>query len=195
MSASCCSRCSRRIALRVRVPDDAAGSRLDAFVAQHVGSRAAAERVIAAGVLVNGVARAKAWRLGGGEDVEFEQPAEPQPQREELGLDIAYEDEHLLVIDKPAGLVVHPAPGHDRNAACTASWRRAGGDEERRGIVHRIDRDTSGLLVVAKTELAYARLQPSCVSTLSGATALVRGRPAPLRGGSRLRSAATAATR
>jgi 23S rRNA-/tRNA-specific pseudouridylate synthase len=69
--------------------------------------------VIESGVLVDGVAREKSWRLRGGEDVEFAPSAEAQPpQREELELSVAYEDEHLLVVDKPAGLVVHPAPGH-----------------------------------------------------------------------------------
>jgi 23S rRNA pseudouridine1911/1915/1917 synthase len=142
--------------------------------------------VIDAGVLVDGVARAKAWRLQGGEDVEFEPPQERQPpQREELGLNVAYEDEHLLVIDKPAGLVVHPAPGHATGTLVHGLVGVAqGGEEERRGIVQRLDRDTSGLLVVAKTEQTYARLQ-SLVRKHAlerEYLALVRGRPRSLRG-------------
>ncbi|MFL6015089.1 MAG: RluA family pseudouridine synthase [Gaiellaceae bacterium] len=172
--------------MRVRVPDDAAGARLDAFVATHVGSRAAAERVIAAGVSVDGETRAKSWRLQGGEEVEFEAPAPPQPlEREERELRLAYEDEHLLVVDKPAGLVVHPAGGHATGTLVHALVGvAAGGEEERRGIVHRLDRDTSGLMVVAKTEQAYARLQ----SLVRGRKlereylALVRGKPQSLRG-------------
>jgi 23S rRNA pseudouridine1911/1915/1917 synthase len=160
--------------------------RLDAFVATHVGSRAAAERVIDAGVNVDGVMRAKSWRLQGGEEVEFEPPAAPQPlQREERELRLAYEDEHLLVIDKPAGLVVHPAGGHETGTLVHALVGvTAGGEEDRRGIVHRLDRDTSGLMVVAKTEQAYARLQ----SLVRGRKlereylALVRGRPQSQRG-------------
>jgi 23S rRNA pseudouridine1911/1915/1917 synthase len=156
------------------------------FVAIHVGSRAAAERVIESGVLVDGVAREKSWRLEGGEELEFEPPPEPSPpQREELGLNVAYEDEHLLVIDKDAGLVVHPAPGHTKGTLVHGLVGLAvGGQEERRGIVHRLDRDTSGLLVVAKTEQAYARLQ----ALVRGQAlereylALVRGRPRSLRG-------------
>jgi 23S rRNA pseudouridine1911/1915/1917 synthase len=151
-----------------------------------VGSRAAAERVIDAGVLVDGVARAKSWRLQGGEEVQFDPPAAPQPlQREERDLRIAYEDEHLLVVDKPAGLVVHPASGHATGTLVHALVGvAAGGQRERRGIVHRLDRDTSGLMVVAKTEQAYARLQ----SLVRGRKlereylALVRGRPQSLRG-------------
>src|SRR3954451_21061232 len=83
-SASCFSRSSLQIVLRFRVPDDVAGARLHAFVATPVGSRAAAERVIAAGAAVDGETRAKSWRLQGGEEVEFEAPAPSQPlQREE----------------------------------------------------------------------------------------------------------------
>ncbi len=142
--------------------------------------------MIEAGVIVDGVARAKAWRLEGGEDVEFEPPPEPQPpQREELELSVAYEDEYLVVIDKPAGLVVHPAPGHDTGTLVHGLVGvAAGGEEERRGIVHRLDRHTSGLLVVAKTEQAYARLQ-SLVRKRAlerEYLALVRGRPRSLRG-------------
>ena len=177
----------RRLApLPFRVPDDAAESRLDAFVATHVGSRALAERVIESGVLVDGVAREKSWRLQGGEDVEFEPPAQSQPpQREELELTVAYEDEHLLVIDKPAGLVVHPAPGHTTGTLVHGLVGVAGGGEEARpGIVHRLDRDTSGLLVVAKTEQAYARLQALVRKQALDREylALVRGRPRSLRG-------------
>jgi 23S rRNA pseudouridine1911/1915/1917 synthase len=142
--------------------------------------------VIDTGVLVDGVARAKAWRLQGGEDVEFEPEAERRPpQREELDLSIAYEDEHLLVIDKPAGLVVHPAAGHETGTLVHGLVGVAqGGEEERRGIVHRLDRGTSGLLVVAKTEQTYARLQ-SLVRKHAlerEYLALVRGRPRSLRG-------------
>ncbi len=145
----------------LRVPDDAAGVRLDRFLAEEVGSRAAAERVIAAGVLVDGSARPKSWRLQGGEELEFEQPPGPAPiEREEVPLRVAFEDEHLLVIDKPAGVVVHPSIGHATGTLVHGLVGVAGGGEEsRRGIVHRLDRDTSGLLVVAKTEDAFRALQ------------------------------------
>jgi 23S rRNA pseudouridine1911/1915/1917 synthase len=82
------------------------------------------------------------------------------PTREEVGVRVVHEDEHLLVVDKPAGLVVHPAPGHATGTLVHGLLGRiAGGDEERPGIVHRLDRDTSGLIVVARTEEAYRRLQ------------------------------------
>jgi 23S rRNA pseudouridine1911/1915/1917 synthase len=118
--------------------------------------------------------------------VEFEPPAEPlPPQREDLELSVAYEDEHLLVIDKPAGVVVHPAPGHATGTLVHGLVGvSAGGEQERRGIVHRLDRDTSGLLVVAKTEQTYARLQAMVRSRALEReyVALARGRPRSLRG-------------
>ena len=135
---------------------------------------------------VDGVTRAKSWRLQGGEEVEFERPAEPlSPEREELGLSIPYEDEHLLIVDKPVGLVVHPAPGHATGTLVHGLVGvSGGGEEERRGIVHRLDRDTSGLLVVAKTEQAYARLQAMVRARELEREylAVVRGHPRSLRG-------------
>ncbi|MHB8641296.1 MAG: RluA family pseudouridine synthase [Gaiellaceae bacterium] len=165
----------------LRVPSTAAGERLDRFLAEEVGSRAAAGRVIAAGVLVDGEARPKSWRLEGGEELEFELPDAPAPiQREDVPLRLAYEDAHLLVVDKPAGVVVHPAAGHAGGTLVNALVGVAGGgDEERRGIVHRLDRDTSGLLVVAKTDDAFAALQElvKARGLEREYLALVKGRP------------------
>jgi 23S rRNA pseudouridine1911/1915/1917 synthase len=151
--------------VKQRVPDAAAGERLDRFLASlpEVGSRGLAERVLADGVLVDGQARAKSHRLSGGEELEFDAPErvtqtlEPEP----MELRIAYEDEHLMVVDKPAGLVVHPAPGHATGTLVHGLLAHdvAGGDEDRPGIVHRLDRDTSGLMVVARSDEAHRRLQ------------------------------------
>jgi 23S rRNA pseudouridine1911/1915/1917 synthase len=129
-----------------------------------VGSRAAAARLLEAGaVLVDGQARGKSHKLAGGEEIEI---AVPEPAVEEPGppppeLAMAYADEHLLVVDKPAGVVVHPAPGHTGGTLADAlvAAGAAGGDEDRAGIVHRLDRDTSGLLVVARSPETYERLQ------------------------------------
>jgi 23S rRNA pseudouridine1911/1915/1917 synthase len=151
--------------VKQRVPETAAGERLDRFLASlpEVGSRGVAERVLAEGVLVDGQARAKSHRLGGGEEVEFEAPKQPSPglAPEQMDLRIAYEDEHLVVVDKPAGLVVHPAPGHATGTLVHGLLAHdvAGGDKDRPGIVHRLDRDTSGLMVVARSEEAHKRLQ------------------------------------
>ena len=155
----------RRACVKQRVPESAAGERLDRFLASlpEVGSRSIAERVLADGVLVDGQARAKSHRLGGGEELEFEAPDTPGPtlEPEQMDLRIAYEDEHLVVVDKPAGLVVHPAPGHTSGTLVHGLLAHdvAGGDEDRPGIVHRLDRDTSGLMVVARSEEAHRRLQ------------------------------------
>ena len=152
---------------RLRVPEDAGGERLDRFLAgvAEIGSRGAAERLIDEGaVLVDGAAHAKSYRLAGGEEVAFDPPGSVAAtvEPEQMELRIAYEDEHLLVVDKPAGVVVHPAPGHASGTLVhgLVGHAAAGGDEpERPGIVHRLDRDTSGLLVVARSAEAHRRLQ------------------------------------
>ena len=164
----------------MKVPAEAAGERLDRFLATHLGSRSAAERAVQAGALVNGIARPKSFRLEGGEEVEVqpvEPPAEVAPPPEP---DIAWQDEHLLVVDKPAGLVVHPGHGHAQGTLVHAlAGKIAGGDPERPGIVHRLDRDTSGLMVVARSEAAHERLQELVRERALERTylALVRGRP------------------
>jgi len=153
--------------LRLLVPEEAAGERLDRFLGAlpELGSRAAAERALATGaVLLDGRGRPKSHRLEGGEEltVEVSDGAKSALEPEELSLVIAYEDEHLLVVDKPAGLVVHPAPGHATGTLVHGllAHDAAGGEEaDRPGIVHRLDRDTSGLLVVARSPEAHRRLE------------------------------------
>jgi 23S rRNA pseudouridine1911/1915/1917 synthase len=148
--------------LRFRAPE---AERLDRAVAARpeVGSRGLAERLIAGGaVLVDGEARPKSHRLEGGEELVVELPAEAGPlEAESMDLDVVWEDEHLLVVDKPAGVVVHPGVGHTSGTLVHGliEHEAAGGDAERPGIVHRLDRDTSGLLVVARSEAAHAKLQ------------------------------------
>lgn len=152
---------------RLRVPDAAAGERLDRFLAglPEIGSRAVAERLLSeGGVLVDGSARAKSTKLAGGEELEFEPPPAPKSDLtpEEMNLHVPYEDDHLLVVDKPAGVVVHPARGHASGTLVHGllAYDVEGGDEpDRPGIVHRLDRDTSGLLVVARSPEAHRRLQ------------------------------------
>jgi 23S rRNA pseudouridine1911/1915/1917 synthase len=169
----------------VTVPQEAAGLRLDRFLARlpEVGSRAAAERLLAAGgVRLDGVQPPKSTRLSGGEEIELELPEAPPPLApEEVGLRVAYEDEHLLVVDKPAGVVVHPGAGHTTGTLVHGLLARgaAGGDEDRPGIVHRLDRDTSGLLVVARSDEAHRRLRRMVARRELERTylTLVRGRP------------------
>jgi 23S rRNA pseudouridine1911/1915/1917 synthase len=172
--------------VKQRVPDEAAGERLDRFLASlpAVGSRGVAERLLESGaVRVDGRPLGKSQRLSGGEELEFEPPVRevavltPEP----MDLRIAYEDEHLMVVDKPAGLVVHPASGHATGTLVQGLLEHdiAGGDAGRPGIVHRLDRDTSGLMVVARSEEAYARLQDLVRSRAleRNYAALVVGRP------------------
>jgi 23S rRNA pseudouridine1911/1915/1917 synthase len=177
---------------RLRVPETAAGERLDRFLAAlpEIGSRAVAERMVRDGaVLVDGSARAKSTKLAGGEELEFEPPAAPTTDlvAEEMDLVVPYEDEHLLVVDKPAGLVVHPAPGHASGTLVHGllAYDVEGGDEpERPGIVHRLDRDTSGLMVVARSPEAHRRLQEMVQARelTREYLALVVGRPRSRRG-------------
>jgi 23S rRNA pseudouridine1911/1915/1917 synthase len=107
-------------------------------------------------------------------------------EAEDVDLRVAFEDEHLLVADKPAGVVVHPAPGHAHGTLVQGLLERgaAGGEAERPGIVHRLDRDTSGLLVVARSAEAYKRLRDLVRRRELERTyvALVRGRPHSWRG-------------
>jgi 23S rRNA pseudouridine1911/1915/1917 synthase len=154
--------------LSVAVPPSAAGERLDRFLAtlEEVGSRAAAERLLGESrVRVDGAPRAKSYRLAGGERLELHVPETRATtlEPEQVDLRVAYEDDHLLVVDKPAGVVVHASTSGQTRATLVDALRGhaiAGGEEaERPGIVHRLDRDTSGLLVVARSHEAYRRLQ------------------------------------
>jgi 23S rRNA pseudouridine1911/1915/1917 synthase len=168
-------------------PEDA-GERLDVFLAGAAGSRAAAQRLIDAGlVLVDGAPRPKRHRVAAGERITVRPaPAAAEPDVPEASFGVGYEDEHLLVIDKPAGVVVHPARGHRRGTLAQAlADRAAGGDDpDRPGIVHRLDRDTSGLLVVARTEQAHAALKAMLAERriTREYLALVEGRPAARTG-------------
>ena len=144
-----------------------ATERLDRFLADQLGlSRTQAARLVAAKAVIVGGKPARASRLLARGDRVIVQLPEQDPPRTlrpaAIPLAVVYEDEHLAVIDKPAGLVVHPAPGHwdDTlvNALVSRGTTLAGGAEGRPGIVHRLDRDTSGLMVVAKTDLAHRRL-------------------------------------
>ena len=148
---------------------DTAGERLDAFLARQPGnlSRSAAQRLIEEGMVTrNGVPGKKNDRLNVGDRVEYTIP-EAKPVDivpTEMPLDIVYEDDDLLVINKPKGLVVHPAPGHPDGTLVNALLYHCGeslsgiGGALRPGIVHRIDRDTSGLIIAAKNDFAHQKL-------------------------------------
>ncbi|MDP9411640.1 MAG: RluA family pseudouridine synthase [Actinomycetota bacterium] len=139
-----------------------AGERLDRLAARRLGtSRSAVQRLIGDGLLlVENVRVAPSYRVRNGERVEARLPEERLvPQ--EIEVAVVFEDEDVLVVDKPAGLVVHPGAGNLSGTLVNALLARgiAGGeDAERPGVVHRLDRDTSGLMVLAKGEPAYSRL-------------------------------------
>jgi 23S rRNA pseudouridine1911/1915/1917 synthase len=174
----------------LRVPPEAAGERVDLFLARRFGSRAQAQRRIAAGaVQLDGALARKNDRLHGGETIVLldEPPIETADGSEPVvDLAIVYEDSELLVVDKPAGLVVHPAGPHGKGTLSQLLAERgaAGGEWWRPGIVHRLDRDTSGLLVVAKGEEALRRLRAALEARQIEREylALVEGRP-PARSG------------
>jgi len=144
------------------VRGDEAGSRLDVLLAQAelAPSRSAAQKLLAEGcVRVNGEIATKRHLVRAGERIEVFAPLEDELtlKAEKIPLDIRYEDEHLIVLSKPAGLVVHPARGHSSGTLVHALLAHTDdlgtqAGEERPGIVHRLDKDTSGLMMVAKTD-------------------------------------------
>lgn len=145
-----------------------AGKRLDAYLADRTElSRSAAARLIEnGGVTVNGAASQKKYALKEGDTVEIviPEPEEYEVRAEDIPLDVVYEDDDIIVINKPSGMVVHPAPGSYTGTLVNALIHHCGaslsgiGGVMRPGIVHRIDKDTSGLLVVAKNDLAHREL-------------------------------------
>lgn len=152
--------------LALVVDGETTGERLDRFLAGPLGSRARAQALIDAGaVSVDGRRVAKRHLLATGETVRVKSAARsgaPAAAEEHpAAFALAYEDEYLIVVDKPAGVVVHPARGHRTGTLSQAlAGRAAGGeDPERPGIVHRLDRDTSGLLVVARSDDVHRALR------------------------------------
>jgi 23S rRNA pseudouridine1911/1915/1917 synthase len=154
-------------ALSFQVNENDAGTRLDAYLATHVQgwSRARLQRLIEAGdVLVNSKLVKASHKVSAHDeiDVELAPPPESNFTPENIPLEIVYEDEHVIVINKPAGLVVHPAAGvHSGTLANALAYhfeQLSNAGSVRPGIVHRLDKDTSGLLVAAKTETAHESL-------------------------------------
>jgi 23S rRNA pseudouridine1911/1915/1917 synthase len=174
--------------LRFSVAESEAGERLDkALAARHdIGTRTLAERLLSDGaVRVDGDVRPKSHRLEEGALVEVELPEDVGPPvlaAEPVTVTLRYEDEHLVVLDKPAGLVTHPGAGETTGtlAGQLLTLGATGGpDPARPGIVHRLDRHTSGLLVVARSEEVHAALQEAIRrrDVERRYLALVRGRP------------------
>jgi 23S rRNA pseudouridine1911/1915/1917 synthase len=153
---------------RVEIQAEASGGRLDKYLTDRVAelSRSAAQRLIEEGqVAVNGEPVRASYKVRAGDLVVVHLPSEDTRElaAEAIPLAVIYEDEFLLVVDKPAGMVVHPAPGHPGgtlvNALLAHCPELATSGGERPGIVHRLDRDTSGLILVAKNEKTRRGLQ------------------------------------
>ena len=178
----------------VTLTADDSAARLDRFVVQALPelTRGAVQRLIDDGaVTVNGKPGKAAYKIKPGDAIVVRIPsaAACQAQAESIPLDIVYEDDDLIVVNKPAGMVVHPAAGHASGTLVNAVLAhspelRDVGEENRSGIVHRLDKDTSGLIVVAKTESARENLQRQFKSRSVAKVyvALVEGRLAPPQG-------------
>lgn len=173
------------------VDEAAAGKRIDAYLGALGGpftSRSQVKRLIATGqVVVNGEVCTKAsYQVVAGDRIEAEIPQEDDrpPQPQQIPLSILYEDDHIIVVDKARGMVVHPAPGNKDHTLVNALLAHTGqlsdmGDADRPGIVHRLDKETSGLIVVAKTTAAHRHLAAQLKERTMGRTylAFVHGNP------------------
>ena len=155
--------------IRLRASEESKNQRLDAFLASSLDglTRSQATRLIESGeVAVDGKPVSKSYKLAGGEDIAVTLP-EPEPVEavpQDIPLDVVYEDADVIVVNKPSGMVVHPAPGHPDGTLvnallyhCAGTLSGVGG-ALRPGIVHRIDRDTSGLIIAAKNDAAHQYL-------------------------------------
>ena len=163
--------------IRLTPLEEDTGTRLDSFLSRRVEglTRSAAARLLAEGcVTCDGAVPGKSYRIAGGEElcVTLPEAEEPEAVPQDIPLDVVYEDADLIVVNKPRGMVVHPAPGHEDGTLVNALLAHCGeslsgvGGERRPGIVHRIDKDTSGLLVAAKNDFAHLALS----AQLSGHT-------------------------
>ncbi|NYI07112.1 RluA family pseudouridine synthase [Allostreptomyces psammosilenae] len=177
------------------VPDGLEGERLDAALARMFGfSRTKAAELVAGGMVrIDGAAAAKSDRVTGGAWLEVEMPAPAEPVRVVAepveGMRIVYDDDHVVVVDKPIGVAAHPSPGWTGptvvGGLAAAGYRiSTSGAAERQGVVHRLDVGTSGLMAVAKSELAYSVLKQQFRERTVDKRyhALVQGHPDPLHG-------------
>ena len=155
--------------IRLTPLEEDTGTRLDSFLSRRVEglTRSAAARLLAEGcVTCDGAVPGKSYRIAGGEElcVTLPEAEEPEAVPQDIPLDVVYEDEDVIVVNKPVGMVVHPAPGHPDGTLVNALLHHCGdslsgiGGEKRPGIVHRIDRDTSGLIIAAKNDRAHLAL-------------------------------------
>lgn len=154
--------------IKLKATPEHQGMRLDIYVSVHTGiTRATSQRLIAEGkVLVNGSTAPKRHMVRTGECIEvvIPDPVPPGPMPQDIPIRVLYQDDDLAVVSKPAGMVVHPAAGHPEGTLVNALLHELNGlsgvgGESRPGIVHRLDKDTSGLMVVAKNDRSHLSLQ------------------------------------
>ncbi len=181
---------AQTVILQIKEP----GERLDKAISSSLPdlSRAAIQRLVKSGqVAVNGRTSKPSYRVEVGDEVVVHIPAETPAKilPEHIALDVIYEDEEMLAVDKPAGMVVHPAYGHQGGTLVNAMLAYCPqatdvGGPDRAGIVHRLDKDTSGLILVAKTEATHAALQRKFKrrQVKKSYLALVEGHPSPRQG-------------
>ena len=154
--------------ITLKATDENSGERLDKFIADNSDiSRSYAAKLCEDGlVMLSGKPLAKKYKITGGEEIEIDvpEPEELSIEPEDIPLDIVYEDSDVIVVNKPQGLCVHPAPGNESGTLVNGLVYHCGGELSaingviRPGIVHRIDKDTSGLLIVAKNNEAHLKL-------------------------------------
>ena len=154
--------------VKITADEENVGARADIFMCAALGiTRSAAQKLVDGGAVTSGGAAVpKNYKLRRGDvlEVEFPEVKEPDAEPEDIPLDIVYEDDDIVVVNKPAGMVVHPAPGHEHGTLVSALlWHCRGSLSSingvlRPGIVHRIDRDTTGLVAVAKNDAAHLAL-------------------------------------
>ena len=179
--------------IRLTPLEEDTGTRLDSFLSRRVEglTRSAAARLLAEGcVTCDGAVPGKSYRIAGGEElcVTLPEAEEPEAVPQDIPLDVVYEDEDVIVVNKPVGMVVHPAPGHPDGTLVNALLHHCGdslsgiGGEKRPGIVHRIDRDTSGLIIAAKNDAAHlalaAQLADHTLARTYECLSVAGGRPA-----------------
>ena len=155
--------------IRLTPLEEDTGTRLDSFLSRRVEglTRSAAARLLAEGcVTCDGAVPGKSYRIAGGEElcVILPEAEEPEAVPQDIPLDVVYEDEDVIVVNKPVGMVVHPAPGHPDGTLVNALLHHCGdslsgiGGEKRPGIVHRIDMNTTGVLVACKNDYAHRKI-------------------------------------
>ena len=153
--------------MKIRIQPEDSGKRLDKLISEKLKeiSRSLAKKLIESGkITINGKKTEPSYRVKEGNEAEIEEiPSQRKSIKpQDIPIRVVYEDDDILVLDKPAGMAVHPSPGCEKDTIVNALLKRykdlPGSSPERPGIIHRLDKDTSGLIIIAKTPLAYKSL-------------------------------------